>query len=604
MAMVSGRLPLVLGATGHRDLRKEDVPRLEQEVARVLQTIRSRYGGAKHGTPLIVLSALAEGADQLIARIALEHGALLIAPLPMATEEYRRDFTPSGAHEFDRLLAHAIAAPVMRLPPGTNPAELHRDQSKRDEQYRSAGLFIARYCHALLALWDGVDNGPAKGGTAEVVGFKRNGIPIDITGSARCSLDAAEIGPVIHILTPRAGNAGPEASVSVVPWGAGERRWEEHSFPVKGQFSRDQRESNTWIAFDSLAKLSCRFNQDSAELDRAAVDSSLDKAFSDCGPAAAVDHYAALKRALELAPEWCSLYGVADALAIVWQRRFRNAWRALFLLALAALLTFDLQTHLFPDTHLEWLFGAYAGFLAVAFVLFIHARWRESQERFLDYRALAEALRVAIFWRLVGVMATEVSDAYPIKQPSELAWVKTCLRMVELLDLSLKRSEPDMLDANNYQWARALWVGGQFTYFNNQAQRHHGVAENRESLSLALMAFAIALAGGLSVLSFLLRLDHLNWSYCVAVFAIGVLPGMAALWAGYTEQLGLKAQARQYDRMRSLFERAYELLPERFSNSTVASAHKIYEELGKEAMNEHAEWVAIYRQRPIRPPQG
>jgi hypothetical protein len=500
------------------------------------------------------------------------------------------------------LLAHAIAIPVMPLSPNGSLEELRSDQKKRDAQYRKVGLFIARYSHALIALWDGVEGDSAIGGTAEVVGFKRRGIPIEITGSARSTLDAAEIGPVIHILTPRREKPGPSA-ITVFPWGNGESRGGEHSLAAKGQFSGDQRESDVWIAFDALANLSCRFNRDAAELDRAAVGRSLAKAFSESGSAAQVDHSAALKRALALAPEWCSLYGVADALAILWQQRVRHTWRALFLLALAALLTFDLQTHLFPDTHVEWLFGTYAGFLAVAFGLFIHARRRESQERFLDYRALAEALRVAIFWRLVGAMPS-ASDAYPIKQPSELAWVKTCLRALELVDSSFERSDAEMLDANNYQWARALWVGGQLAYFSNQAQRHHGVAENRENLSLALMAFAILLAGALSVLSLILRPDHLNWSYCIAVFAIGVLPGVAALWAGYTEQLGLKAQARQYDRMRSLFERAYELLPERFAASTAGSVHKIYEELGKEAMNEHAEWVAIYRQRPIRPPQG
>jgi hypothetical protein len=30
-------------------------------------------------------------------------------------------------------------------------------------------------------------------------------------------------------------------------------------------------------------------------------------------------------------------------------------------------------------------------------------------------------------------------------------------------------------------------------------------------------------------------------------------------------------------------------------------AHALYHELGVEAMRENAEWVAIYRQRPIRP---
>jgi hypothetical protein len=83
-----------------------------------------------------------------------------------------------------------------------------------------------------------------------------------------------------------------------------------------------------------------------------------------------------------------------------------------------------------------------------------------------------------------------------------------------------------------------------------------------------------------------------------------VLPALAAVPVGYVEQLAFKAQARQYDRMRQLFERALELLPETPVELDSNLAQDIFYALGKEAMSENAEWVAIYRQRPIRPPQG
>jgi hypothetical protein len=53
--------------------------------------------------------------------------------------------------------------------------------------------------------------------------------------------------------------------------------------------------------------------------------------------------------------------------------------------------------------------------------------------------------------------------------------------------------------------------------------------------------------------------------------------------------------------MRALFARAHEILQ---SSPPVAFRHiqALYGELGAEAMKETAEWVAIYRQRPIRPP--
>src|SRR6266540_1483385 len=217
------RFPLVVGATGHRDLRDQDVPWLEQEIADIIAALKRDYLGSDGETPLIVLSALAEGADQLVARVALGQGARLVAPLPMPLEEYRRDFAPGlrpdALKEFDRLLGQAVAAPVVPLAAGNTLATIRSDQARRDEQYRQVGLFIARYCHVLIALWDGTDKDGAVGGTGEVVAFKRHGIPIGIGGSARSSLDAAEIGPVIQIITPRAGNEGMQPAVSVRPWG-------------------------------------------------------------------------------------------------------------------------------------------------------------------------------------------------------------------------------------------------------------------------------------------------------------------------------------------------------------------------------------------------
>src|SRR6516164_1664663 len=175
------RLPLVIGVTGHRDLRDQDIPRLEREVAAVLASLRRDFLGKEDETPVIVLSALAEGADRLVARVAVAQGARLIVPLPMPLDEYRHDFEPGlkpgNIAEFDELFAQAIAAPVMPLR-GTSLEAVRTDRAKRAEQYRAVGIFITQHCHVLLALWDGDAANPAAGGSAEVVGFKRDGIPL------------------------------------------------------------------------------------------------------------------------------------------------------------------------------------------------------------------------------------------------------------------------------------------------------------------------------------------------------------------------------------------------------------------------------------------
>src|SRR4029079_3760518 len=114
-------LPILIGVTGHRDLRPEDVPRLEA-------TLRSAFAdlqkGAPH-SPFILLSPLAEGADRLAARVALSLGIVLIVPLPIPQALYERDFkTAESLAEFRDLMGRARARLHLRLLDGVSEASI------------------------------------------------------------------------------------------------------------------------------------------------------------------------------------------------------------------------------------------------------------------------------------------------------------------------------------------------------------------------------------------------------------------------------------------------------------------------------------------------
>jgi hypothetical protein len=147
-------------------------------------------------------------------------------------------------------------------------------------------------------------------------------------------------------------------------------------------------------------------------------------------------------------------------------------------------------------------------------------------------------------------------------------------------------------------------VFGQYIFFRRRGFQHNGWAEFLETWSsIFLMTTAFVLAP-----FFFLEVPEpgrpvllgLDW-HTIVLLAIGLVPGLAAALTGYSERLALNAQARQYDRMRELFWRAYELLPDEVDGSTAAPVRAVYRELGIEAMRENAEWVAVYRQRPIQP---
>jgi hypothetical protein len=649
MESLPDRLPLVIGVTGHRDLRDQDVAKIEQQVAAVIAELRRDYLGSEGETPIIVLSALAEGADRLVARVAIAHGARLIAPLPMPLDEYRRDFEPGlkagNMAEFDALFAQAIAAPVMSLR-GTSLEALRTDGKKRAEQYRAVGVFIAQHCHVLIALWDGDDKDMAAGGSAEVVTFKRRGIPLNVSGSARISLDASEVGPVIDIVTPRVKETSSTDQVSVRPWGkavidrfrggVGRRVWRRVAEfaahlarrEVEDERSHlspeDRRELETWESFEALIDLTRKFNRDAASLANkpdgpARMAQSIDYLFTD-PQGGIVEGVDAKTHAMGLAPLWCRLYAIADTLALERQSQFKWDWKLLFGFGFIAFFCFAMFTHA-GYVHKVFL-GTYLATFVVLVIVYLRAVLGQHQERYLDYRALAEALRVAVYWKLLGIGSRYrdaktgpsghgaavdinpvemIANAYPIKQPSELAWVKVALRTLERLDRA-EGAPAHRIDPLGHAIARRYWVHGQFAYFKRQGYRHNSLAESNQAAADVFLLLSPFFFVPLLLLDAVHEWRGFDVKHAV-VIVVGVLPGAAAAWAGYAERLALKAQARQYDRMRMLFERAYELLPEKIDDETSSLVRALYQELGVEAMRENAEWVAIYRQRPIQPLQ-
>ena len=144
----------------------------------------------------MLLSALGEGAEQLIAGEALKQGATLIVPLPLPLAEYRRDFTqrplaPDAIKHFDDLRLKATATVEIPLAAGSTESGVKVFGPERDRQYREANLFIARHCHVLIALYDGNDDDITVGGAAETVKFYRDGIPSGVRARPRAPFSTA-----------------------------------------------------------------------------------------------------------------------------------------------------------------------------------------------------------------------------------------------------------------------------------------------------------------------------------------------------------------------------------------------------------------------------
>jgi hypothetical protein len=136
-----------VGITGHQHL---DDPTAWSWVA---DAIRSELTALT--PPLVAITSLAIGADQLLAELVLEHGGTIHAVLPY--REIERSFLPEDLPLF-RMLASQAELEILDTP-GTD-----------QDAYLAAGLRVVDLSDLVIAVWNGL---PAvgKGGTADVVDY-------------------------------------------------------------------------------------------------------------------------------------------------------------------------------------------------------------------------------------------------------------------------------------------------------------------------------------------------------------------------------------------------------------------------------------------------
>jgi hypothetical protein len=629
--------PLVVGVTGHRDLRQEDLSELQNAVGRILDEHCSP------ATPLMLLSPLAEGADRLVAQVALDRGARLVVILPMEKTLYEKDFEKQESlDKFRELLGKAET--IIALPHVSRTEEIEKKGSPaRNLQYALVGACVARHSHFLLALWDG-EHEAGTGGTAQIVKFQRSGRfeEDDLQraferlqepfGPGSDPLAAPEPGLVVHVVTPHEKRPTPCGSfkdIRLAPECVADQ-------PFLEAFNATQDRLNS---FNRDLKRHWENTADSRQKARKEL-------FAE-------DKSAELSEALLTLREQ---QAGADVLASHFQQRTRHTVCLLSALVFVASVAFAYHSTLAPPGARmnPWSLALYLVLLAVA--AGVHAlaeRWN-LHNKFLDYRAVAEGLRVQFYWSLAG-LGKSSADHYLRWQRSELEWIRHVLRPWSLELASPPTPIP-------FQQIKKHWIGAQARYFKQRApeKRHQllkltsirnvlllsslGIAVfevfhqpgSRPWVQVVVLIASCAAAALLSrnlydlwrdlrwqpthweaygdltlgalwaILGLLVTGDLLlkirSWHIeenlldrapdAWRMVVMGLAAVAAALVYGYAETMALSDESKQYGRMERIFGSALEK----------DIGPTLLEALGKEALAENGEWVLMHRERPIERP--
>jgi hypothetical protein len=559
-------IPFAIGVTGHRDLRADDVPALETAVCKVFDELR----GSMKSTPLMLLSGLAEGADQLAARVALTCGAQLGAVLPMPAPLYRSTLDEPARAPFDALIAQASV--VIDLPLGDAAEEqLAESADARAARYEALAVFLATHCHALIALWDGVPS-EKKGGTAQVVRYMLEGPP----GIAE---EEPLAGPVYHIQIARLSHAAAPAGV------APEAR-------LRTSLD-DKNDEDASKDFEVMMRRLDAFNRDVA----ARVEPT-GRAW-DCllpghDDASAVSAYC---------QRVAQCYRAADQASLRYNELTKTTLKALLAFALLALAGFEVYAHVLPYNVALWL--VYPVSLLIGWFVYRFARRREVENRYLDYRALAEALRVQFFWNLAGIPRS-VSEDYLQQHRTELDWIRSALRAVSIFQAAERDRRPG--GAAGIGLALEHWVEDQANWYGGKSVKQ-AVTLRRLDRWSGILLFAVWLVSMLIPLSLLLPFPGLaGWRllashepYRGLLLLLVPLPSLAiGLFRVWVEQAGYAEQARKYNRMAHVFRRAAKRVKGDLDAGKIEEASETLRRLGMEALEENGDWLLLHRERPLK----
>ena len=579
-------VPLIIGVVGHRDIREHDRARLQDEV----QGWLTKYRTAFPTTPFILLSALAEGADRLVAEETLKLASTqLAAIIPFNIDDYQSDFSSQASRDEFRSLVSRSAF-VHYCQAGDRGPTLGE---ARDAAYRSAGYFVAESCHILIALWDGKDNGKT-GGTADIVRKKlQGGLKRDASLGLEAALTRAEAGRVLHIVTPRVSNTLPNHAFTTRLLGPSETG-EFKLLPL----DREKLDS------DQVAALTEQFN-------RSAVRRKLDWRVTSRAEVTKAEPE--MREALSLAAQMTlGAHALADRCANSLKAYYERLAALNIALGIAAMFLFQIKIifEKYPISNLS--LGIWLLITAIIWTAFIAIRALRIKDRLQEYRALAEGLRVSAYWQLLEIKP-KVADVFLTGQQGPLDWIRRTIRTAALVD-ELERSKQNrsasILDfGRRSQFVHRHWIKGQCAYFfgtsNVVGKAKSGAIVRNEASKNRVRRYTRAVVGFMIASFFLFLIAHRIGGDAaliindIAKLIISTTPAACLAIEIYLDLMAYEGTANRMHSLGNSMRRA-DLYLDQVRHEAAATL-PVYEQIGREALNETNDWLVLHSSRELRP---
>lgn len=511
----------MIGIIGHREVPEEHYRNIVSEISTELDKIISIAN--QNNTQVIIVSSLAEGADRIGALLAIEKGLELITPLPMNADEYEKDF-PDSIQEYRDQLKSASSTFVVK--------------GNKQKSYEGASKWIAKHCQLLIAAWDGNNEEIEAGGTAHTVNLRLN---ITCKQGQTLKSIADYLGPVYHVSSPRNSEINKTNNSWLWP---------------KDYLNENSEDQSIEVYLHSLIT----FNRKALQLKDSEIQRSLEQlphqTSQDCSVAKA--------------------FACADAQANQIQKKYLNNLKLTVVLAFLAYLLQQSWT-----TPIGTLLSAVS--ITVAICLVLYGNQKKFHLNYIEYRALAEALRISYFWKLAGI-ETAPSTYFLNHHWGSLSWIRSSLNSV-WLPSSYK------IDLNT---VKEKWIDDQIYYYKKQSSALSKRSSRMEKSSLYLFILSGILAITSVAISWFNPLPFKLTEHFTLLSSIVML--LAGVLTHYKHIRAYEENSLRYRAMVLPMKWAQEI----WHQTSTKNKQEIIEELGEEAISEVSNWLQTHRARPTR----
>ncbi len=287
-------------------------------------------------------------------------------------------------------------------------------------------------------------------------------------------------------------------------------------------------------------------------------------------------------------------------------------------------------------------------FLILSFILvviFIFATYLKYHYRYHRFRAVAEALRIQIFWRIAGIRHC-VSGYYRSHQIPETEWIRAA---VNSLDVFMNPPEDSGFEASTLErinFVKNKWVSGQRNYFPKKINERKNDQKGAPAFwthrymmyFLAVLFFYLQLKGDIARVTFstihdiivtvinwiinneplkeewinfiyppsLIQPNWVIWTFVIIGIAVSFITSMVVYYTMQLKFKRAKIEEKRFEQILFPFDRASLLLnASQLDNEDqmIKGQQTILRQLGSEAVSENVNWLLTVGEQDLNLPR-